>query len=233
MLLRTLSETTIHERLAYGFVFVIVAVGMIISRWDEQVFRDHYVPEDGFLENFTAVMLFAAGAVAVWRLIMRGRGKSRSFFVTTSVIALLAFFGAGEEISWGQRIFDWQSGEFFTTHNAQGETNLHNLTVGDLKINRLLFGSLLTLGVLFYFLLLPVLFTRVPRIQRFLDGLHIPVPKTHHGIALLIAALAILLVPSDKGPELNEVCLSVFLFLTILGPLNAKIYQPTAPAAVL
>jgi hypothetical protein len=34
---------------------------------------------------------------------------------------------AGEEISWGQRVFGWETPENFAESNEQGETNLHNL----------------------------------------------------------------------------------------------------------
>ena len=37
------------------------------------------------------------------------------------------FFIAGEEISWGQRIFEVASPEYFLSTNKQLETNLHNL----------------------------------------------------------------------------------------------------------
>ena len=43
-------------------------------------------------------------------------------------MALIFIFGAGEEISWGQRIFNVESSEYFLENNAQGETNLHNMT---------------------------------------------------------------------------------------------------------
>ncbi|NHZ85058.1 MAG: hypothetical protein GWP19_04155 [Planctomycetia bacterium] len=40
-----------------------------------------------------------------------------------SVILILIF---GEEISWGQRIFNWESSGIFTEYNYQNETNFHN-----------------------------------------------------------------------------------------------------------
>lgn len=41
--------------------------------------------------------------------------------------AILCFFVAGEEISWGQWIFHWQTPEALAAVNLQHETNLHNL----------------------------------------------------------------------------------------------------------
>lgn len=44
-------------------------------------------------------------------------------------LALLFFFGAGEEISWGQRIFGFHTPEPLAQVNKQDEMNLHNLSV--------------------------------------------------------------------------------------------------------
>jgi hypothetical protein len=43
-------------------------------------------------------------------------------------LALLFFFGAGEEISWGQRILGFQTPESLSQVNRQEEFNLHNLS---------------------------------------------------------------------------------------------------------
>ncbi|MGB8983581.1 MAG: hypothetical protein WCC12_17060, partial [Anaerolineales bacterium] len=44
-------------------------------------------------------------------------------------LALLFFFGAGEEISWGQRILGFETPETLAQVNKQDELNLHNLSV--------------------------------------------------------------------------------------------------------
>ena len=50
--------------------------------------------------------------------------KRNIFFALLGIIFLIAF---GEEVSWGQRIFNWDTPEGFKDLNAQKETNLHNL----------------------------------------------------------------------------------------------------------
>ena len=59
----------------------------------------------------------------------------------TMLLGLFFMFGAGEEISWGQRLFEIESSGFFDENNAQGEMNLHNLFVNDTKINKLEFSG--------------------------------------------------------------------------------------------
>jgi hypothetical protein len=46
--------------------------------------------------------------------------------VVVSIILVVLIFYLGEELSWGQQIFKWQSTGVFQTHNYQQETNLHN-----------------------------------------------------------------------------------------------------------
>ncbi len=53
----------------------------------------------------------------------RNWGKIIFSIIIISGILLLIF---GEEISWGQRIFGWESSSVFTEHNYQNEINVHN-----------------------------------------------------------------------------------------------------------
>lgn len=77
-----------------------------------------------FLFSFT--MLLAARQAFV-------SARFRLFF---GLLALACLYVAGEEISWGQRLFEIQTPEFFSEHNLQNETNLHNFFTG--PINTLL-----------------------------------------------------------------------------------------------
>lgn len=219
------SKISQLEKAAYGFMAVMIVIGVILASVNEQVYRDAYVAEDGVLEYFTAVLLFCSAMLSLWRLVLIRRAKGAWFVATTGLVFLIMLFGAGEEISWGQRIFDIQSGEFFSNNNRQRETNLHNLEVNGVNINKLVFGKMLTLFLVLYYLVLPPLYKRKAGVQRFFDRLYIPVPKWHHGIATLLAGLSILLVASGKKGELNEVCLSIMFFLTLYEPLNKHIYR--------
>ena len=218
------------EKVAYAFMALVIVVGIIWAALDDTSFGAYYVPEDGVLEYFTAILLLATSILSVQRLVTQRSGKARMFAITTGFIALIMFFGAGEEVSWGQRIFGIQSGEFFESNNAQAETNLHNLRVNGVNINKMIFGKMLTLFLVLYYLVLPSVYLRGDWVRGLLDRLYIPVPKVHHGIAALVAGLSILLVASGKKGELNEVCLSVMFFVTVFGPMNALIYQRRDPA---
>jgi hypothetical protein len=79
--------------------------------------------EDGPVEIASAVACLLLSVVAARRFLRSPRGAR----APSAALAILGVVGAGEEISWGQRIFGIESPPFFASHNVQGETNLHNL----------------------------------------------------------------------------------------------------------
>ncbi len=84
------------------------------------------IREDGPFETATCAAYFAASLVAsltAMRLRRRSLPLDAAFYV---VLALGFFFVAGEEISWGQRLFGVKAPEYFREHNFQKELNLHN-----------------------------------------------------------------------------------------------------------
>lgn len=60
--------------------------------------------------------------------------------VVAILVALVLFVMAGEELSWGQRIFGWDTPDSISAGNAQNETNLHNFATQAFQ-NTLYFGG--------------------------------------------------------------------------------------------
>ncbi len=83
--------------------------------------------EDSVLEWGQVVCFVMAGVFAALAAV-RLRGRLALAVPLVAGFAVLAFFAAGEEISWGQRIFDWGTPESLSAVNHQDETNLHNIT---------------------------------------------------------------------------------------------------------
>jgi hypothetical protein len=80
--------------------------------------------EDGPLEwaTFGCLLVGALCAVAAaWR---RPSGAARLLCAAVGAVLIVA---AGEEISWGQRLFDVETPAALVDGNAQDELNLHNL----------------------------------------------------------------------------------------------------------
>jgi hypothetical protein len=82
--------------------------------------------EDGPIESLgaTALVVCAVFSLLAWR---RRRDLSRIARTALLALTVLFVFGAGEEISWGQRILGLETPEPLRKVNAQGEINLHNL----------------------------------------------------------------------------------------------------------
>lgn len=91
---------------------------------------DRLLKEDGLVESIGALALFVtAGAFAV---LARRAIPARRPLLAILVLAgsaLVFFVGGGEEISWGQRIFDISTPESLSEINKQQETNLHNIGI--------------------------------------------------------------------------------------------------------
>jgi hypothetical protein len=143
--------------------------------------------EDGLVESYGALAFFIA-AVFFWVAWSRSEGfgnrLGRIHFRKNAAYLLLAvlfFFAAGEEISWGQRLFGWATPESLAEINRQGETNIHNLApfqhgaVIDIYLFFNLFWIGLCVGVPLLALAQPIrqLFERlgVPVTQLWIGGL--------------------------------------------------------------
>ena len=86
-----------------------------------------FTNEDGPIENLQVIILLAGcvvGAAIARKLYCRNQ-KSWAFLYSLGTVGL--FFVAGEELSWGQRIFHEQTPEWLMPYNLKHETNVHNL----------------------------------------------------------------------------------------------------------
>lgn len=205
--------------LAYAtliFTVIYYVTGM------HEAFRLGFAAEDGPVEWGTAICLLLSSAVLVRNaLVLRAR-RNRAAALLTGFYALLFFFAAGEEISWGHRLFGWQAGAFFLENNAQQETNLHNLVVGDVKLVKTVFGSGLSVVILLYLLVLPMLHARVAAVRRVIDRLAIPVADTRHMVLALAATLVVLGVQMMTKWESYEFVFSLLTVSIFLRPRNAS-----------
>lgn len=212
------------EKLVYLLVFLVTLGGIIASRIDRQWFEEVYTVEDGLLENFTLVPLLIAIVVIIGYLRRVSSYRSRMFSTTMLIAAIFSFFVAGEEISWGQRVLDIESSEFFLENNAQKETNLHNLVVSGHKINRILFSFVLTIVIGFYLIVLPILYRKQGRVVRFTEWAGVPVPRLRQIIAAVVLFAMIGLVPSGKNAELLEMGICCIFLMILMFPANAYVF---------
>jgi len=220
------------EKIAIPIIFVVVFVAYIMSRtMNNDAFSSHWmIREDGFLEWLTVSALFSSALVCWFRSWTLRQASSRLFLCCTAMYGVVLFFGMGEEISWGQRIFGIETPEFLAEANLQKETNFHNLVIGGTSINRLVFGKILAVGLVGFLILVPVAYRRSPGMRNLCDRLAIPVPRLQHTLAILAVVLLVETSRATKRGEITEFALTSLVFLLLLNPLNLQVFRKTPKA---
>ncbi len=100
----------------------------IFSLCHEKSITNSYLwKESGFVENLQSLFLI----FSIFFLISASKKIKKQktiiyYFILIQYVGLIYFLG--EEISWGQHIFNWQSPEIFNKLNNQNETNIHNIS---------------------------------------------------------------------------------------------------------
>lgn len=234
----------------FAFVIGICVSGAALVLADASAFRI-WIREDGLVEWLTFAMLAIASAYAALVTIAHRQtssARTNTASKTWTLIALLFLFGALEEISYGQRIFGIETPDFLlpggsqgrdSFYNAQGETNIHNLVIYGIKINKLVFGKLLAIFVMLYFLVIPVVYRYNRRFKLFSDLCGLPIIQNYQLVVyLVVVVLSASLHSLDaKINELLEL-MGCFTFLSmivhpfntaaLLNPSNARIREPAS-----
>ena len=223
-------EGTTVQRWALIVIAVFLGYAVYLSRSDPDAFRHALVVEDGFVEWMTAIVLTVTMIVCFRRVIALRQQRSLLFRFVTGLVGLCCLFGAGEEISWGQRIVGLESPEFFQDNNAQGEIGLHNLVVeidGErVKLNKLIFGTGLALAMLIYLFVVTPLYRNNARVKGFFDAIAAPMPQNYHVIGYLaIVATVELLIDHSKRGEMTEFAGAMMFVLNVIYPDNDELFE--------
>ena len=245
-----MKKTWLFQPVYYVILAFYLIFGYTTLGWGEKWAAALY-PEDHYFENVGAISLFVASAISFYIFLRawRTRGETRLFWVKQVAylaFAVLYFFGAGEEISWGQRIFHFQEPEAMTEQNIQGEFNIHNLAV--VEGNKFLKADNLFNVYWFSFaVLIPGLSLAWTRFRQFAEKF---IPIVYWGIGALflfnylLAKLAKLVFASaysfqtisfaqavQEIKESNYELLFVFLSLAVLWDLNRLISEKSKRVA--
>ena len=217
-------KISITEKVIMGLVLAIIITGFILFYTNLPAFVI-YVEEDGFVEWLTVLGLILGVGICLRRLISLRKQRSWWFLFCIAGLALLLFFAAGEEISWGQRILGIKSSEFFNKNNAQHETNLHNLVVNGHKINKIIFsiGLIAMLGL--YLIVGPLLYRYSGKFKEMVDKSGIPIARAYQVIAILLLFLLTELLRHEKRAEILEAGITLLFYLIIKYPANRYIFN--------
>lgn len=128
------------------------------------------------------------------------KSKTRLLNFWFGLAMLCCFYVAGEEISWGQHVWDWATPDYWTTVNDQQETNLHNTSSWFDQKPRLL----LLIGIVFGGLIAPFLMKK--NILKLPENLRYLMPSSKLGV---IAFLVFIPQVLEKTFELFDIIIFV------------------------
>ena len=227
--MKSISKTEIAILL---YISVLTLVGVAMSYTHPDMFRSLYVVEDGLIEWLTVLALVATMVVCFQRFWQLRRQAKPLFLGMTLLFGLAFLFGAGEEISWGQRLLNIESPEFFLKHNAQEEINFHNTIINDTKINKLVFGKGIGIMLFLYLTVFIPLYRKRAGFKRIVDRFAIPVAANYQIVAYVVAILLIQIgMEHSKKGELLEFALTHIFFLNFAFAYNRDIYVSKARQA--
>lgn len=213
------------DKAAYLFLIAIFALGIYFANTDLTYFDEVYTREDGFIEVASAIFLLSSSLLLIYRFFKLFKHKDLLWKIGVLGLSVVFFFGAGEEISWGQRIFNVESSQYFIENNAQGETNLHNMVVGETKINKLIFSQLLTAVLIIYLIITPLLYRKFAWFKNLANKFAVPIVQWHHTISFLTGTLLLVFISSNRKWEIYELAFSVIFLLIFINPFNKEIYK--------
>ncbi len=144
------------------------------------------------------------------------------------LLSILLFFGAGEELSWGQNLLGFKTPVELSKINVQKEFNLHNIEIFNTNNfdhthkkgwHRLLeINFLFRIFIMFFGIVLPFSVAHNTWAKNLLYKTKIPIPPISLGIFFLVSwiVLEILLkyLPAGKSENYYASAVEIFEFLT-------------------
>lgn len=177
------------ERIVGTLLVTLVAtLGLYVvylASLDKHAYRI-LIEEDGIIE-YGSSFFWAISAIALIFCVVKNKlSQAIHNFWPLPYLLLIAFFiiCGGEEISWGQRIFDLDTPEILKSVNVQNEITLHN--IGSISV----FSNAFFLLTLSYFIAIPFLIARNDGIKNLIQHYALPTPNKYatkvYSIALLV-----------------------------------------------
>ncbi|MCC2957437.1 hypothetical protein LK542_17610 [Massilia sp. IC2-477] len=225
------KQSLLHPAIATGIVINLFILFLALANRGDTAALWHILIEDGIVEwmqflCFTVISMLL-GFAFFERLKRADRGVLE--LLALGGLSLLCALAALEEISWFQRILNVQSSEYFLQNNRQGETNIHNLAVGDGSLHKNVLLKLIAIAGLTHNLILPLVARFKPGVRSWVEklGLYLP-PLSASIIYLVLVALSHALIEHPRKGELGEMFGAVHYLATVFAAYFAGV-QYTRP----
>lgn len=114
----------------HALMLALLPAGIAVAAAATVLYPPLYIwllAEDSMVEWLQVLCLVGAGSFLSFLAIRLSKSGQKGTALVYGLVAVGSWFLAGEEISWGQRIFGWQTPEALEQVNRQGETTLHNI----------------------------------------------------------------------------------------------------------
>ena len=177
--------------------------------------------ENQFFELGTAILFLTTSLICIISY-----RHYRNIFIL--LLSILLFFGAGEELSWGQNFIGFKTPDELKKINVQKEFNLHNIEIFNTnnfdhtqkKGWRRLFeiNFLFRVFIILYGIILPLTVFHNKWIKKIVSKIKIPIPPISLGLFFLVSWLVFIIVlyflPAGKNNNYYESAGEIFEFLT-------------------
>ena len=220
------------------FVFLFcVSIYSLLFIFNDRML-EIWLKEDGVVEWLGTIAYLFASVLTISLFINSRPGNNFFIFRTKRnvfflLLGLFFFFCFGEEISWGQRIFNFETPEKIKEMNYQDEMNIHNLQIfnylaedGEDKEGMLAWITtrLFSLFWFIYCFLIPLMNAIVKRISVLFKNLNLPIVPLWIGSMFMINhILAKILEKTNifsSNQGITEIKESVFGVLFFLGSVS-------------
>lgn len=209
------------------FLLLVLSIGALLVFYPIGFLYATYENLYGEWLQFAA---FAGIAIYSFRIV-KGRRAPRLWFWV--LLGLAGFYTAMEEISWGQQIFGWRSGELFQKNNLQGETNLHNFFTGPYStLIKDVLTYALAAGMLLYGVVYPLLRGSDAAVARWIERHGVPVPSRCLMPFFLLAAYCEMSFHRFNEAELAELFVALAMLFVAVATYHRRDGDPESDARV-
>ncbi len=139
------NKVTIKNFILYFPILALIILLSLKIGWKS--YYINIIQEDAIIESLEFITYLSASIIAIVTSFRYMKNGLPIITLLLFFFGMCLFFVSGEEISWGQRLFNIKPDQWFIDNNVQEETTIHNL---NLFHNKLLFYFAFT-GFIFSF----------------------------------------------------------------------------------
>ncbi|KFI07510.1 hypothetical protein [Massilia sp. BSC265] len=216
----------LHPAIATGIVINAFILLLAVAWSGNPAGLDRLLVEDGIVEWMQFLCFSAIAGLLGFAFFERLKRSDRGVLELLALagLSLLCALAALEEISWFQRVLNIQSSEFFLQNNRQGETNIHNLAMGDGSLHKNVLLKLIFITGITHNLILPLVARFKPGVQDWVEKLGLYLPPLSASVPyLVLVALSHILIDHPRKGELGELFGAVHYMATVFGAYYAGV----------